>query len=269
MADDTRILALVGDPVAHSLSPRMQNAAIGAAGIDAVYIPLRTKQSAFVSLVTEMLRNGGACNVTSPFKDDAFALPGEHSDLARRTLSVNCVWGSADRPRLDNTDVAGIRQAVRLLLGESEVRSARLFGTGGSARSAAIALQEEWPGITLYVNSRAPSRAIAFAAWAKEAMLTCLPDDATHDAGLGVWARPPAASEEEIAGMPVPGAFLDLNYRAGGTPLVIAHTARRVPSADGREVLLGQGAAAFENFFGLPAPLQVMRAAVEYALDAE
>ena len=71
--------------MAHSLSPRMQNAAIGAAGLDAAYIALRTRRTAFVPLIGELLRNGGACNITSPFKDDAWALPGDHSDLARRT----------------------------------------------------------------------------------------------------------------------------------------------------------------------------------------
>lgn len=269
MTDDTRIIALIGDPVAHSLSPRMQNAAIGAAGIDATYIALRTKQTAFAGLVAELLRNGGACNITSPFKDDAFALSGEHSDLARRTRSVNCVWGGAERPQLDNTDVAGIRQAMRVLLESADISAVRLFGTGGSARSAAVAVREEWPEAEIMIASREPARASGFLAWAKESMVACVPDDAAAVVDLAIWARPPAESEDAIEDTAVPGAFLDLNYRAGGTPLVVAHTARRVPAADGREVLLGQGAAAFERFFGMAAPVSVMRAAVEYALDAE
>ena len=269
MADDTRIIALIGDPVSHSLSPRMQNAGIGAAGIDATYIALRTKKSAFAPLVSELLRNGGACNITSPFKDDAFALPGEHTEVALRTRSVNCVWGNAERPQLDNTDVAGLRQAMRVLLESADVGTVRIFGTGGSARSAAVAVREEWPDARMLITSREPSRAMAFLAWAKESLVECAADDTVADADLAIWARPPAENENDIEGFPVPGAFLDLNYRAGGTPLVVAHTARRVPAADGREMLLGQGTAAFERFFGVPAPVRVMRAAVEYALDAE
>jgi len=243
----------------------MQNAAIGAAGLDAAYIALRTRRTAFVPLIGELLRNGGACNITSPFKDDAWALPGDHSDLARRTRSVNCVWGAADRPSLDNTDVAGVRQAVRAL-GIAPPRTARIYGTGGSARSAAVALELDAPGVLIRVSSREAARADEFAGWAGEAGLECEPDDGRSEVELAIWARPPADSEDAIAGHPVPGAFLDLNYRAGGTPLVIAHAARRVPAADGREVLLGQGAEAFQRFFGMPAPTDVMRAAVEYAL---
>lgn len=265
---DTRILALIGDPVAHSLSPRMQNAAIGAAGIDATYIPLRTRQSAFAALVQELLRAGGACNVTSPFKDDAFALDGMKSDLARRTRSVNCIWGDAANLSLDNTDVIGVQQAARALTQGEPVGLARIYGTGGSARSAAVALAEEWPGVRIQVKSADSGRAAAFAAWAREAGVAAEPEASTAEVDLAIWARPPATGEDAVAGDAVPRAFLDLNYRAGGTPLVVAHTARRVPSADGREVLLGQGAAAFERFFGMPAPLVVMRATVEYALRA-
>src|SRR5258705_1739083 len=105
--NESRLFAVVGDPVAHSLSPAMHNAAIAALGLPARYVAMRTTKKAFPSLVQEMLRDGGGLSVTSPFKDDAFALEGSHTPVARRTRAVNCISGSAERPLLDNTDVAG------------------------------------------------------------------------------------------------------------------------------------------------------------------
>jgi len=272
-----RLLAVVGDPVAHSLSPTMHGAAIAALGLDARYVALRTTHEAFPGLVHELLTNGGACNVTMPFKDDAYALSGEHSEVARRSQAVNTVWGDADRPQLDNTDVPAIRIVARRLVGDQPVTVVRIFGTGGAARAAAVAVSDEWPDAQVEVVSRDPERAAAFVAWAGGAGVRCHAEaDIMTRLDLTIRATPvdflkgdyPVRNPGPMATFdpPPPPPALDLAYARGGTSLVRILTQAGFRCEDGRGVLVEQGALAFERFFGVPAPVAVMREVVEHAL---
>lgn len=277
--DSPRLFAVVGDPIAHSLSPAMHSAAIAALGLDAQYVALRTTREAFPGLVHELLTHRGGCNVTMPFKDHAYALPGVHSEVARRTRAVNTVWGDADRPSLDNTDVAAIRVVAQRLVGDGPVTVARIFGTGGAARAAAVAVSDAWPGVTVEVVSRTAGRAAAFVTWAQEAGVRCHADaDIFTELGLMIWATPAGFLTESGYHVRNPGPaatydpppnppLLDLAYRKGGTD--VTRMIEHIPGfrgQDGREVLVEQGALAFERFFGVKAPIDVMREAVEYAL---
>ncbi|MFI5208545.1 MAG: shikimate dehydrogenase family protein, partial [Gemmatimonadales bacterium] len=124
MGDSTRLLAVAGDPVAHSLSPAMHNAAIAALGLDAVYVAARTTPRAFPGLVHALLEAGGALNVTVPFKRQAAGLVDHPTELVTRTGACNTIWGTGDDARGDNTDVAGVRSAAVALLGGRPVRRA-------------------------------------------------------------------------------------------------------------------------------------------------
>jgi shikimate dehydrogenase len=274
---EPRLLAVLGDPVARSLSPVMQTAAIEALGIHARYVALRTTHRAFPMLVRELLADGGACNVTSPYKDDAFALEGDHTPAATRTHAVNTIFGDPDRPTLDNTDVFGIRDAARVLMAGAPVQVVRIFGTGGGARAAAAAAADEWPRALVRVVSRTPARALGFVRWAADAGVRCevAPPVGLEREDLHISAIPPlerrsAPPQDEPPDPGIeaarPRAFLDLNYCPGETALVRAYRHAGVRAEDGRSVLVGQGAAAFELFFGRPAPIAVMHAAVEDAL---
>ena len=220
----------------------MHTAAIEALGLRARYVALRTTHHAFPVLVRELLAEGGACNVTSPFKDDAFALHGEHTPAAARTHAVNTIFGDPDSPTLDNTDVSGMRDAARVLMAGAPVKIARIFGTGGAARAAAAAVADEWPHALVRIVSRTPARAAGFVRWAAEAGVHCEAASAGRVAGedLHVNATPPGdeppGPEPETA---LPRAFLDLNYCRGATPLVQAHRRLGVQAEDGRAVLVG------------------------------
>lgn len=275
----TRLIALTGDPVAHSLSPVMHNAAIAALGLDAVYVAARTTAEAFPALVQAMLTAGGALNVTAPFKPHAAALVAEPSDDVRLTESCNTIWGEAARPRGDNTDIVGIREAARALMGGRPARRARVYGSGATARSAAVALSREWPGVVIGVHSRFPRHEDDFLAWASRAGVTAevAPpvqadgrelDVSTTPPGVGLFLRPGDRDGLESPEYRLPFAFLDLNYASGTTAMATSFPAGRVRVADGRGVLVAQGAASFERFFGVPAPVDVMRRAVEDALRA-
>ncbi len=270
-AQGRRIFAVAGDPVAHSLSPRMHNAAIAALGLDAVYVAARTTTAAFPPLVHALLEDGGGLNVTMPFKAQAAALLHWPSDAVKSSGACNTVWGDPDEPEGDNTDIAAIREVVCELLEEAPVKLVRLFGTGSSARSAALAVAEEWPEAVIQVASRSGDRVVNFLSWAGDRGLHGVqPVEKARSVDLAIVATPHdvifggyGVAAIDPANPPL--ALLDLVYEKGGSKIV-----RAVPSPrrqDGRGVLVAQGAASFRHFFNVEPPIAVMRQAVEDALQ--
>jgi len=146
-----------------------------------------------------------------------------------------------------------------------------LVGTGGAARAVAIAAAELRAEV--HVLSRDAARAQRFADWARAAGHPCSRRAARSSRGRH---QRHAAGPQETDPLPLDSArterlvaALDLVYRRGGTPWVRALRAAGIPAHDGREMLVQQGVAAFARFFpGHPAPVEVMRAAVNHALRA-
>lgn len=269
----SRVLAVIGDPVRHSLSPEMHNAAIAALGLDAIYVALRATSGTFDTVARGVLAAGGALNITVPFKRQAAGLVAVADGSVKRTGACNTIWGDCARPEGDNTDVVGVREASRALLSGRRVERALVIGTGGSARAAAVAATDEWPGATVTVASRDPERAREFVVWGKKAGVGCrvAGDGEFEPADLVINATPLGlqagdALPVERASLGGFSAVLDLVYAKGGTALVRAARDAGVPAADGRGVLVAQGSAAFARFFGVPAPTEIMRAAVDDAL---
>jgi shikimate 5-dehydrogenase len=141
----------------------------------------------------------------------------------------------------------------------------------------AAAISGAWPGAELAVVSRDPARAAEFAQWASAAGIGVW-GSGVRDSGpadlvvnatpLGIRPQDPPPMDTEQLRRVAPAALLDLAYAVGGTQLVQAARECGIRAADGRGVLLAQGAASFQLFFGVPAPEEIMRAAVEDALRA-
>lgn len=259
----TRVFALLGDPVAHSLSPCFQNAGFRAAGLDAVYLALRTSAIDLPVIMKTLIDSGGGGNITVPHKQAAIPVSAERSPRVQRLGAANVFGGVDGRMVLDNTDVDGILAAIdRLGAGGSDWC---LLGTGGSARAVVEAASARDARIA--VQSRSDARAEAFAVWA---------------GSLGVRLTTPPTCRVLINATPLglheadslpanPRAFvnatmaLDLTYRREGTtPWCDACRAAGMRAVDGREVLLHQGAAAWRLWFpGLVPPIEVMRAALD------
>ena len=262
----SRVLAIVGDPVGHSLSPAMHNAAIAALGLDAVYVGIHADTAAIPHVVRAFEAIGVAGNVTVPHKITVAQLLIRLTPIAKELESVNTFWPENGRLAGDNTDVAGLLDALDRL---EAAGPWLLAGTGGAARAVAAAARLR--GAALWVTSREPSRAREFVAWARN-----LGVDATVDDGRAVEtvvnATPLGLKNEDALPFPdgrVAGAHaaLDLVYVPGETRWVRRCRALGLRAADGRVMLVAQGAHAFERFFpGTSAPREIMSAAVERAL---
>jgi shikimate dehydrogenase len=267
----TRLIALLGDPVSHSLSPVFQNAALEAAGLDGVYLSLRCDAAALPGLLRGIALGGGAGNVTLPHKEVAAASVDRATAAVGNTSACNTYWLEDGLVCGDNTDVAGVGGAVRALLGGG-VKGARvlLVGAGGSARAALAAMGEGGAAEVVVANrtlDRAASLAGGFSGGttvARAATLDSLRrerfDLAINATSLGL--RPDDALPLDVERGPDIGAALDLVYSRRGTAWVRELQARGIPAVDGLEMLILQGAASFERWWHVPAPIEQMRAAL-------
>jgi len=260
----TRVFALLGRPVAHSVSPQMHNAAFTALGLDAVYVALACEPEAVRPLIRSLAAAGGGGNVTVPHKAAAAAAVDRLVDPA--LPACNTFWLENDGEVVGgNTDVEGILQgAERLGTGAG---SWLILGTGGSARAAAEAARQA--GAAVAIRSRDPARAAQWEAeLAGSGMQVVEPASCemiVNATPLGLAAEDPLPAEPSQ--YPALRCALDLVYARGETRWVRAMRAAGVPAADGRVVLVAQGAAAFRRWFPeVPPPVEVMRAAVHAAL---
>jgi shikimate dehydrogenase len=260
---------VIGDPVAHSLSPAMHNAAFRALGLDAVYVALRVSNDALPQVLAMQAATGGAGNVTVPHKEAVERSVARKTDVCVRVGACNTFWAEDGVLIGDNTDVQGVSAALEKI-GATNTKRWLVTGTGGSARAVAVAAADR--GATLFVRSRDRARGQAFATWASgigaKATAANTPvevDVAINATPLGLTGHDPLPID--INHLPGVQCALDLVYAPGETRWVHTLRERGVVAADGREMLVQQGAAAFERFFpGVDAPVEVMRAAVVRAL---
>jgi len=264
VSGSSRVFAILGDPVAHSLSPRMQNAAFRALGIDAVYVPLRCQADELSEVMTSLARQGGGGNVTIPHKLAAARVV---SGNGGPSLALcNTFWGRNGKLEGGETDSGAILAVLESLGGPGHAWL--LLGTGGSAHAALFAAKHA--GARIAVRSRSAEHGKELEARAQsegielteadrcDVVLNCTP--------LGLNDSDPLPLEPKL----VPGCriALDLVYRRGETAWVRGMRAAGCTAADGRGVLLEQGAVAFEHWFpGRSAPREVMRAALRSALE--
>ncbi len=260
----TRVFALLGASLGHSLSPAMQNAAIRALGLDAVYVPLACHEAEVPALMTALARAGGGGNVTVPFKETAAGAVGQASERLHICGACNTFWGAGGAVAGENTDVDGILYSLDRL--EAPCSRWLVLGTGGSARAVATAARERGAGLA--VRSRSPHRRLEFEKWlvAREIRLAIAEECEVLINATPVGMNPGDALPLALDETPAAAAALDLVYRRQETPWVHAMRRRGMRACDGRDVLVVQGAVAFERWFGERAPLEVMRAAVAAGL---
>ncbi len=250
-------LVLLGQPVAQSLSPVFQNAALRAAGLDAQYTACDVADDALDATLSDLVRAGAAGNVTIPHKERVAARCDVLTPLAARLGAVNTWWSVDGRLHGDNTDVGGFDDAVVALLGDiPRAMKVAVLGAGGSAR-AVVAAISAWPASRVAIWARTPARAAALVTLGPEGSTTAeeFMAEALRGAGLVVNTTPIGMRDEQVPVNPgvlrAGAACLDLVYRRSGpTPFVLLARAQHRPADDGLRMLIGQGARSWHRWFG-------------------
>jgi shikimate dehydrogenase len=258
--------AVLGRPVAHSLSPLLHTAAYRALGLEQWrYAAHDVGADELPGWVADLDDSWRGLSLTMPLKEVAFEVATTTSDTARATGAVNTLVRRSDLGwDAHNTDVKGLVQALGAV---DHGGSATLLGSGATARSAALALVEL--GVT---EVRVAARNAVSAAEVLSllegrgvgARLVPLPDWARERTGLCVSTLPAAASESagaalEGAGQAVRGVVLmDVVYADWPTPLARAATLAGMQPMSGLDMLVHQAAEQFRLFTGLEAPVGAM-----------
>lgn len=269
----TRLFAVLGDPVAHSLSPALHGAAVAARSLDAVYLALRCSPGEVAGLVRGLALAGGGGNVTVPHKQRAADAVDRRTAAVERTGACNTFWSDDGVVWGDNTDVAGFRGAVLALRPEGVGRArVLLLGAGGAARAALVGLLDDGVGEVAILNrsmERARTLADSIGGRAAGAVTVLDGEGAVEGEDFDLVVQATSLGLHPADPLPLPlercgavGAALDLVYGREPTRWVQAARQRGVPAADGREMLLLQAAAAFRRWFGDPVPVPEMRRAL-------
>jgi shikimate dehydrogenase len=260
----TRVAGIIGDPVAHSRSPVIHNAAFAALGLDWVFVAFPARAGDGEQAVRSMRPLGIAgLNVTMPHKTDAARACDELSPRAAALQSVNTVVLRDGALFGDSTDGEGLVRALREEGCEPAGRACAVLGAGGAARAIVEALGAA--GARIDVVARRADAAAAAAALAPDATATPFAEvaSAVARADVVVNATPLGMRGEAPPFDPAvldPRQFVyDTVYHPAETPLLAAARARGVPAANGLGMLVHQAALAFELWTGRTAPLAVMR----------
>jgi len=269
-----QVYGLIGNPVGHSLSPPMHEAAYEALGLDARYVTFEPPEKEGAAAVESAATLGVAgLNVTIPFKEQVLAAV-EPAPLAERVGAVNTVDFGTDPPTGYNTDTAGVTRA----LAHHDVAldgPAVVVGAGGAGRAAAAALADA--GMTVRVANRTVERAEQLAA-----AVDAGPDGAATAHGLDALPNLLADAavlvnatsvgmEEDVSPVPADAlhadlAVLDAVYSPVETRLLREAVTAGATAVDGAWMLLYQGVEAFERWTGREAPVAVMNDALRARL---
>ena len=269
-AGSTRVAAVIGCPVRHSLSPVMHNAAYRVLGLDWVYVAFEVPPGSGRRAIEAMRALGiDGLNVTMPHKSDVAGAVDRLTPAAAALGAVNTVTRGPRRDELvgENTDGAGFIDALRIDEGfEPAGRRCVVVGAGGAGRAVVRALAEAGAAAVTVVN-RTADRAVAAAALAGAAGRVGQPGDAA-DADLIVNATPLGMRGEDGPDLPLdpaglgPGQLVvDLVYHPAVTPLVDAARARGAAATNGLGMLIHQAAHTIRIWTGEDPPLEVMSAA--------
>jgi 3-dehydroquinate dehydratase / shikimate dehydrogenase len=263
----TRLYGVIGDPIAHSLSPLMHNAAF-AEGKDAIYVPFHVRDLADFIATIKPLQIAGF-SVTLPHKELILPYLERCDPLAAEIGAVNTVVVRAGKLCGYNTDFTGVLRAIerRLPLASSSVL---LIGAGGSARAAAFALARAGAAVSIWARRPGRARALARAVGGEavdrreisrrsfDAIVNCTP------VGMHPYGGSPLESRELNCRL-----VMDLIYRPLKTELMRRAESLGIETISGVEMFVAQGVAQWELWMGERAPEPVMRRVVLAALQKE
>lgn len=274
-ATDARRAAVLGSPIAHSLSPVLHRAAYEALGLAHwSYDRFEVDEAGLPGFFEGLDESWAGLSLTMPLKRAVIPLLDELSDTAASVEAVNTVVLTEDGRRVgDNTDIPGMIAALRER-GVENVESAAVLGAGATASSALAALSRLCAGpVSAYVRS--PARGDEMRQWGERLGVDVRVADwaqahRAFDAALVVATTPAGATDTLAQAVPnQPGTLFDVLYEPWPTALSAAWSARGGAVVGGLDLLVHQAVLQVEQMTGCAsAPLAVMRAAGERALAA-
>ena len=263
----TRIFGVAGNPIAHSLSPLMQNTAFRREGVNAVLLPLKTGELADLLKLARELPLAGVA-VTMPLKQEVLPHLANSDPLTARIGACNTLRTGADGKLYGfNTDVAGV---VRPLEKRLKLKGARIavLGAGGAARAAVFGLVDQ--GAEVFIVNRTHQNAVKLA---QESKATALSREQFARGRFDVLINStPCGMEGSKKALPIEGNELNAGlvfymvYNPLETPLLRLAKEHGIPVVTGLEMFVQQGARQFEIWTGKPAPQAEMLRVVELEL---
>lgn len=278
----TAICGLIGDPVAHSLSPAMHNAAFASLGLDFVYIPLRVNKEDLPKAV-EGIRafNMRGVNITIPHKVAVIPLLDELEPLAEKIGAVNTIVNDNGSLKGYNTDAGGFLKSLLENGVQPQGKKAVILGAGGAARAIAFTLVDNGAELTILNRRQEFSWAVELAASLSRFCGTKVKAVELNDNNLkksiltaDILINATSVGMSPNAGQtPVPGGLLkpglvvfDAVYNPVETRLLAEAEAAGASIISGMDMLVWQGALAFELWTGAAAPVDIMKAKVTEGL---
>jgi 3-dehydroquinate dehydratase/shikimate dehydrogenase len=256
---DAKLYGVVGNPIAHSLSPVMHNAGFSALGLNAVYVPLEASDvDDFVSFAKET-RMAGA-SITAPFKVGMLTKVDETDEMARRVGAVNTLVVRDGRWIGANTDVDGF---LTPLAGRIALKGTRatVLGAGGAARAVAVALGSQGTAVT--VCARQANAAKDVATLAGGAVGAWPPRPGSWDVLINATSSGSGGpADDPMDGVPLDGEIVfDLVYVPARTPLLDRAAREGCLTIGGLEMLVAQAERQFELWTGYRPPAGLFRSA--------
>ena len=263
----TVLYGIIGNPVTHSLSPAMHNAALAASGINGVYLPFSAPDIAAAVTGIRGLGVQGV-SVTIPHKEKVMALLDEIDPVAQKIGAVNTVMNTDGTLKGLNTDWLGATRALEEKIDLNGVEAV-ILGAGGSARAIGFGLLERRAKFVLCSRTESRGKALADE-------LGCLwvsLDEADNLSGDILINATSVGMQPHIENSPVPERILsrfqvvmDIVYAPLKTRFLQEAEVRGCVTINGLEMLLYQGVAQFELWTGKVAPVELMRKALAEAL---
>ena len=274
----TKIVGVIGDPIEHSRSPQMHNAALAELGLDYVYVPFHIRATDLPAAIDGFKAiNVVGINVTIPHKQAVIPLLDDISREAALIGAVNTLTFEDGKITGNNTDAPGFLQAMQEVgFHPPKGESAVVIGAGGSARAIVVALALAGLG-SIYIVNRTKSKAVALATALSDKIGVTMHGMGLDDTRLpNIVAKSPLIVNTASASMDISHPLLirpewlnpqsivyDIVYTPPETRLMKAAAENGCATVGGLGMLIHQGAIAFEKWTKVLPPIETMRQALQ------
>jgi shikimate dehydrogenase len=285
----TKILGVIGSPISHSLSPIIHNAAIDHLGLDYRYLAFPVAPDRLATALAGFAAIGlVGCSVTIPHKQAIMPLLTEIAPLAQAVGAVNTVWNTPTGWQGTNTDVAGFVSPLVAMQRDWSSTTVAILGNGGAARAVVVGchqlgcakiqvfgrdaaklaqFQSSWANIQLPVNGSDTPKQVTIETHLWSELPTLINKDnllLVNSTPIGMYPQVDTSpiSAEMLQSIGASSVAYDLIYTPQPTKFLQLAKDAGMMTIDGTEMLVQQGAAAFELWLKQSAPVEIMRQAL-------